>query len=299
MAMKLSPYHLITKVIIMFNINDETPVSHVYKLNQTHSEYYNLKLIKNNRKVTSNTQNVKRLAKSMQDNNLLYAAPIIVQRTNDKKNKEILEIIDGQHRYLAAKSLNLPIYIHILKNARYGEHEKNLMSTLNSNQKNWGLEDFAYHYSVCEDDEIVTKYSEYLDIYNNLFNGPNGSGITHGILICITQNRTTRTGNNIEFKQGKLNWNYFIKEDLYKIHGIFNKIKRSTSQPSLTKRTLRKQQFQSAILTALKNECFDYNLFLKNLHIFPNNFNKLSKKVDMLSEIYKIEAYGSLSSVKI
>jgi hypothetical protein len=268
----------------MFNINKETPVSHIYKLNSNHPEYYNLKLMPYNRQVKEGNQNVNRLVKSMKDNNLLYAAPIIVQETGNH-----LEIIDGQHRYLAAKFLKLPIHIHILKDVRYGEHERNLMSTLNSNQKNWGLEDFAYHYSKSNDNEISKKYSEYLDMYHTFFNGPDGPGITHGILICITQKRATRQGNNIEFKQGKLDWNYCTKQHLYQIYKQLNEIKESASQPSITKRTLKKQQFQSAILTALFNIHFDYKLFIKNLHIIPNNFNKLSKKVDMLSEVYKIE----------
>ena len=283
--MKLSS-HLITKVNIMFNINEESPVSHVYKLNAFHPEYYNLKFIESNRK--ANNQNVNKLIKSIQDNNLLHAAPIIVQVSSNND----LQIIDGQHRYLAAKYLRVPIYIHILSDAKYNIHSSHIMSSLNSNQKNWGLGDFAHHYANCYNSELSEKYSDYLDIYNTFFNGPNGPGITHGLLICITENKTTKFSNNIEFKKGKLNWDHSIKQNIYNIYNKFNEIKELTSKPTLTKQTLKKQQFQYAILTALNNEFFNYKLFLKNLHIFPNNFNKLNKKVDMLAEIYKIESIG-------
>ena len=60
----------------MFNVNEETPVSHIYKLNSNHPEYYNLKLMPYNRQVKEGNQNVNRLVKSMKDNNLLYAVKI-------------------------------------------------------------------------------------------------------------------------------------------------------------------------------------------------------------------------------
>ena len=52
---------------------------------------------------------------------------------------------------------------------------------------------------------------------------------------------------------------------------------------------MKKQQFQTAILTALKNPQFNYKKFIKNLHTVNNYFNKLSKKIDMIAEIYRIE----------
>ena len=94
----------------MFIIDNETPVSHVYKLEPDHPTYNDLHLLDYNRPVSKDNHNVINISKSMKENNLLYAAPIIVKYTPDR-----LEIIDGQHRYLAAKSLNLPIYIHVLK----------------------------------------------------------------------------------------------------------------------------------------------------------------------------------------
>ena len=268
----------------MFIIDNETPVSHVYKLEPDHPTYNDLHLLDYNRPVSKDNHNVINISKSMKENNLLYAAPIIVKYTPDR-----LEIIDGQHRYLAAKSLNLPIYIHVLKDQRtFPGEEKKLITTLNSNQKNWGLGDFAYHYSKVNDNKISEKYSEYLTIYD-MFNSSDGPGITHGILICITQGRTTRSGNNIEFKSGQLEWNNSIKQELYHICKVFKEIKSRASQPVLTDQTMKKQQFQTAILTALKNPQFNYKRFIKNLHTVNNSFNKLSKKIDMIAEIYRIE----------
>ena len=133
----------------MFIIDNETPVSHVYKLEPDHPTYNDLHLLDYNRPVSKDNHNVINISKSMKENNLLYAAPIIVKYTPDR-----LEIIDGQHRYLAAKSLNLPIYIHVLKERllnRHGGEEKLIkerMNKFNEEVSHWR----EYNYVVVNDD---------------------------------------------------------------------------------------------------------------------------------------------------
>lgn len=78
-------------------------------------------------------QNLKRIMQSMSENYLV--SPITVNEKN--------EIIDGQHRYTAAKALDLPIRFIVCKN--YGLNE---VQTLNSNSKNWNTVDYLN--SFCE-----------------------------------------------------------------------------------------------------------------------------------------------------
>ena len=73
---------------------------------------------------------------------------------------------------------------------------------------------------------------------------------------------------------------------------ILHKLKRlqyATFNPPLTTSTLKKQTFQSAMLTALHTKEFDYSKFLKNLYDTKHSFNKLGKTTAFLEEIYRIE----------
>jgi len=94
-------------------------------------DYSAFKTIDGNRSV--NAVHVKRLKDSFNKGYLL--SPILI-------NKKF-EIIDGQHRYFAAKSLGLPVrYIMVLD---YGLRE---VQMLNENSKNWGKEQYLDSY--CE-----------------------------------------------------------------------------------------------------------------------------------------------------
>ena len=102
------------------------------------TDYSMFKLIKGNRVVS--LAHVERLKMSFQKKYLF--SPIIVNSRN--------EIIDGQHRYMAAKALKLPI--HYMIQDGYGIEE---IKILNTNSKNWKAEDFLTAY--CD-----MGYPEYL-----------------------------------------------------------------------------------------------------------------------------------------
>jgi len=80
-----------------------------------------------------------KVAESIQERNLSKFNPImVVERGNH------YAIIDGQNRYMACKSLGLPIYF-IDASDSMKEHD---MAMLNSNQKNWSIGDFVRHYAA-------------------------------------------------------------------------------------------------------------------------------------------------------
>lgn len=93
------------------------------------SDYSKFKIISSNRAINKN--HVKRLVESF-SKTYLYT----VITVNDD-----LEIIDGQHRFTAAKELGLPVFY--TKVSGYGVPE---IQALNTNQRNWTRNDYLKSY---------------------------------------------------------------------------------------------------------------------------------------------------------
>ena len=89
------------------------------------NDYNTFKVMPGNRPV--NKLHVRRLSQSMEEKHLM--SPILV---NEK-----MQVIDGQHRLEAQKSLKLPVFYII--NKGYGKKETHM---LNSNSKDWKNDDF-------------------------------------------------------------------------------------------------------------------------------------------------------------
>lgn len=121
-------------------------VNHVIETN----DYSLFKTLEGNRIV--NKLHVKRLKQSFQNAYLL--SPILV---NEK-----YQIIDGQHRFEAAKELKLPVNYVVCK--KYGLKE---VQILNTNMKNWKKEDYLNAYcdlnypNYLKFREFMSKYPEF------------------------------------------------------------------------------------------------------------------------------------------
>jgi hypothetical protein len=138
---------------------------------------------------------VNRLKESFKTAYLL--SPIIVNQN--------YEIIDGQHRYEAAKLLNLPINFIICND--YGLKE---VQILNTNMKNWKKEDYLNAY--CD-----LKYPEYL-VFRNFMRKYKDFGIkVCEIILTNRSSQTQGTDTNREFsesKSGRYTIKYFEEGDL-------------------------------------------------------------------------------------
>lgn len=112
-----------TKAIKRFDVktNDEV-VGPIY---QTY-DYKKFKFSEVNRKIS--TKHVKEIVKAIKNNDV--ALPII--QVNPQ-----LEIIDGQHRFTALRSLGLPVYYYIDRNLT-----SNSIVEINSRQVRWGIRQF-------------------------------------------------------------------------------------------------------------------------------------------------------------
>lgn len=152
---------------------------------QKSKDYSMFKTLDGNR--TINRVHLERLKKSMAEQYLL--CPIIV---NNK-----YEIIDGQHRFQAAKDLGLPVYFFIVRN--YGLSE---VQRFNSNQKNFGYEDFLQGYCDLgfEDYVILREFkSKYGLDWNSAF-------------LFLTGESSSRMGD--KFKNGEFKIKDLKKADL-------------------------------------------------------------------------------------
>jgi len=117
-----------------------------YELKQS-SDYSMFTFMKGNRNV--NPFNLKRIIESMRVNPLF--SPIMV---NEK-----LEIIDGQHRFLASKELGLPFYYIVVNGYSINE-----VHILNTNSSNWKRLDYLQGY-VDLGLRPYIKFKEFMDMF--------------------------------------------------------------------------------------------------------------------------------------
>jgi len=252
--------------------------SSAIKLVNTNDPVYNkLTVGEGGNRIPTKTS-VERLAASIKKNDLLEYRPILVWK--EDKRKENYVIIDGQTRYMACLELKKPFYMQEMQNKKQKDL-LGILSVLNTNQTNWTLGDFAkYWASKPRTKKVYQKYCEYHG-HNN---------VTHGILIAIYKGQCKREGNNPEFKEGKLKFNPMIKDYVEdRLHKL-KQLKNAAFNPVFQGTTLRKQQFQSAMLTAFSTPGFDYCKFLENIYDASHNFNELAKGTDMVKEIFRIES---------
>ena len=165
----------------------------VNQVNQT-NDYSMFRTLEGNRQVSK--LHVNRLKESFKTAYLL--SPILINQQN--------QIIDGQHRFEAAKALGLPINYIICND--YGLKE---VQILNTNMKNWKKEDYLNAY--CD-----VKHPEYLKFRNFMMRFPDFGIKVCEILLTNRQSGKQATDYGREFtnnKYGKYTVKYFEEGDLF------------------------------------------------------------------------------------
>jgi hypothetical protein len=252
--------------------------SSAIKLVNTNDPVYNKLTVGEGGNRTPTRTSVSRLAESIDNNNLLEYRPILVWK--EDKRKENYVIIDGQTRYMACRELEIPFYMQEIQNKKQ-EDLLGILSVLNTNQTNWTLGDFAKYWADKPGTQRI--YKKYLEYHTD-------NNVTHGILIAIYRGQSRRVGRNTQFKNGELKFNPMIKEYVEERLSKLKQLKSAAFNPVFLGTTLRKQQFQSAMLTAFNTPGFDYCKFLENMYDAPHSFNELAKSRDMVKEIFNIES---------
>ena len=245
------------------------PTNHIYTVTPKNSLYRKFKMFEGNRILSES--NLKQLRKSIEEHNLLDMCPILVCLKYG-----VFYIIDGQHRYKDAVELNINFDVFVYE----GEVTPEILARLNTNQKNWTISDYARSFATINGTKRV--YSKYCDYYED-------NNITHQILISLYNGKNGKGYGIKEFKKGELRWNdmtrNYVEDRLYQL----KRLEYAAFNPSLSKVTLRKQNFHTAILNALSTPKFKYDKFLNNLYSTKHSFNKFHNVVDMEEEVFRIE----------
>jgi hypothetical protein len=244
------------------------------------NDYKIFKTLVGNRSV--NTLHVKRLKDSFRKAYLL--SPIIVNRK--------LEIIDGQHRFLAAQELGLPINYIVANN--YGLEEVQL---LNTNMKNWKKEDYLNAYCDLKHPEYL-KFRKFMDLFPDLgmmcceailTDRLSGGAFSRADSAFKSNTNKRGTYTILYFQEGDLkikNYNVSIEnaEKIMMIKPYYDGFNRST--------------FVRAMLGIFKIVYYDHNKLMERLIANPTSMQHCSNVTQykaMIEDIYNFRSRDKVS----
>ena len=200
---------------------------------QQTKNYSIFKFIEGNREKISESH-VKKLVESIKMRNMLDKRPLLVTKN--------YEILDGQHRLIAAKQLNVPVYYQIQEDSKTED-----ILLLNTVQK-WTMPDYFNYY-------VVNGYPNYIRLKEFMINNKLTLNLAYGI-VC---------GRGIvwkDFKEGKLVFdNNTVSSDLKMCRQTVDYICKMNGKSNYT----ASMKFWRAFLKLIKYEEFDYKKWMNNL----------------------------------
>ncbi len=230
-------------------------------------ETYNYELFKTlegNR--GTNKGHIKSLTSSMEE--IYLISPVIV---NSK-----MEIIDGQHRYEAAKGLGLPIRYIIDKDASL-----RAVQLLNAKSKDWTPTDYMESYISLGNKEYV-KYKLFYEKYK--FNHTSCQALLNGNSAIRGQSSAS------QFNEG-----LFVCKDYDHATKIADLVKLSGEYYAGYKR----RSYIFAIAELMKNNNFDYKQFLIKLNTQRDKMFDCTSKLKYIELIEDIYNYRSRKKVNL
>jgi len=224
-------------------------------------DYDTFHFIKSNRPVSS--KHVEEFKVRLKEKNLLPIFPLVVDMEKG--------ILDGQHRFLAAKALNIPInYIFS------DEMEISDIADVNSTGKKWVLSDYLDHFVKLgfKDYEFLKKFVEQENI-----NPYAAIGLLNGT--------TAQPGSKLikEFERGG-----FAVKDLphaKKVMGMVNDFR------PLAPTFYKNRMFMNAISRVAQHPDYDHEEMMKKLEYMTSKLRKhpdVASYVNMLEEIYNFKS---------
>jgi len=236
----------------------------------TTNDYSLFKIIKGNRDV--NKLHIKRLVDSFRDEYLL--TPLIINQN--------YEIIDGQHRYHAAKELGLPINFIICN-----DYSLKQVQLLNTNMKNWKKIDYLN--TFCD-----LGYEDYLKFRNFLQTYPDFS-LDSAISLLTNKIGNDKQKSSYLFKSDtNKDGTYMIRSfenGDFKIHNY--KLACVYAEKMLEIKPLydgyNRRTFVLAMLNLFKHENYNHAQFLQKLKLNPSaliDCNNITQYKEVIEEIY-------------
>lgn len=231
----------------------------VYETN----EYDKFKFMKGNR--SPNELHVRRLFNSFK---LHYLLTIII--VNEK-----FEIIDGQHRFLAAKQSGIPILYMIAHNYRLEE-----VKTLNENSRDWNKQECLESYSEL-------GYKHYTNMKKFMIDYPE---FKLTAAECILTNTSGGVNNRASLMNGKgrvrnFQEGRFTIPDLKLAYNNADKIK--MIQPYY--KGWNRDLFVKVMIKMFKHSRYDHNEFIRQLNKQPTalvNCVDVDQYTYLIEEIY-------------
>jgi hypothetical protein len=190
-------------------------------------------------------------------------------------SEEPLKIVDGQHRFEACKSLNIPVSFVIDDNLSMSSI-LNDITLLNTASKEWDVSDFMRS-EAKKGNENYILYSSVYGLYDKTFD--------HEALFFILNNDISRKGPKISyqsFKNGELkfdqsDFNYLTNR--LKVLSLFNEYNEIGG----------KRYYQKALNQMINTRGFDSEQMLSKLKLRKSNIVKcttLEGALRQLAEIY-------------
>ena len=251
-------------------------VNKVYKTNDL--TIFNV--IRGNR--SPNPNHVRRLTESIRVNGMM-CNPILVN--------ELLQVIDGQHRLLAAGHAKSHIYYIIVKGYKIKE-----VQTLNLNQKNWTKRDFMNGYADMGKSSYI-KLQEFVE---------NNGDFTFITCMALCQNTPTGDGRTLAIqtakKGSKLNGNAQIFENgTWKCGDIKVAQKNADKIRSIKPfySGYNRGTFVSAMIRLLNKKEFSYDQFMRKLKIQPLALQDCASTSQYRMLIEEIYNYKSREKVNL
>jgi hypothetical protein len=234
------------------------------------TNYSIFKFLEGNRKI--NQLNLRRIIASMKENPL-----ITILVVNEK-----MEIIDGQHRFLALKELNLPINYVVAYG--YGVKE---VSILNAIGMNWTRVDYLDTY-VSSGNENYIKFKEFKDRFEKL---------TFTICVRLLSGYTSNRNDNFNGVKGAkkdFENGYFEIKDLvsaYKYaYMIMDFEQHFKGFNDLT--------FCLTLMNIFKHPNYDHERMMNRLEAQPNSLTPCKNQKqyhEMIEQIYNYKSRNKLS----
>ncbi|MCW3120903.1 MAG: hypothetical protein JWQ38_395 [Flavipsychrobacter sp.] len=180
---------------------------------------------------------------------------------------EKLEIIDGQHRFEAAKRSSLPVYFMVMPG--WGIRE---VTILNVNSRNWTIEDFMETHAKAGNPNYV-RFKEFFDA--NEFD----------VSVCQILIMGRRSGGNATTDTFRLGQSQI---DDQQITDAWVKVKKISELKQFHPKGWKSRNFIEAVLTLLKTKDYDHEHMIMKLSLYPEFLLAESKslRVDEYLQIF-------------
>jgi len=211
------------------------------------------------RKISSLTEAIKK-------DNFLELFPIVV---NEK-----MEIMDGQHRFLVAQSLEIPIYYIV------GKHITGIdVADINTQQTPWSVNDYLQYY-VRQGLSDYVVHSGFREKY----------GFPHSaimLLLCGSRDRKIRN----EFKNGKME----VTESVEQAHEVAQNV---LSFADYGCDFVRSRSFILAVLDLMHHPDYEHGKMMKKMEYLAPNLQRSPDKGTYLRLLEDVYNYNQKNKVR-